>query len=384
MSAMLPSLDAYRVRDPSRVQTPALLLYPSFVDTNIHATVQAMNGDANRWRPHVKTAKTGEIVRRLIANGVKQFKCATTLELLSTCEAGARDVLVAYPMVGANARRLLEIAGTYRGAAISVLAENAEQVQQWRGNKVGVFLDVNPGMDRTGIPQQLIQETVELAKLAGAQFRGLHYYDGHISEPDPVLRQSHAEQGYVQLLILINALAGAGVSAGEVITAGTPAMPCSLAFAPFRNGAFVHRVSPGTLVYNDLTSLNQLAAIPGLRPAALVVATVVSHPKSERFTCDAGHKSVSADAGVPTCTVLGHPDWTPLKPSEEHLPIDTGDPNDVPAVGCLVYLLPRHICPCVNLFDTALAIDGGEVVGTIRLDARGHEGPLLMSRGEHG
>ncbi len=384
MSAKLPSLDAYRVRDPSRVQTPALLLYPSFVDTNIHATVQAMNGDANRWRPHVKTAKTGEIVRRLIANGVKQFKCATTLELLSTCEAGARDVLVAYPMVGANARRLLEIAGIYRGAAISVLAENAEQVQQWRGNKVGVFLDVNPGMDRTGIPQQLIQETVELAKLAGAQFRGLHYYDGHISEPDPVLRQSHAEQGYVQLLILINALAGAGVSAGEVITAGTPAMPCSLAFAPFRNGAFVHRVSPGTLVYNDLTSLNQLAAIPGLRPAALVVATVVSHPKSERFTCDAGHKSVSADAGVPTCTVLGHPDWTPLKPSEEHLPIDTGDPNDVPAVGDLVYLLPRHICPCVNLFDTALAIDGGEVAGTIRLDARGHEGPLLMSRGEHG
>lgn len=384
MSGTLPSLDAYRVRDLSRVQTPALLLYPQFIDSNIGATIEAMNGDANRWRPHVKTAKSGEVVGRLIAHGVKQFKCATTLELLSTCQAGASDVLVAYPMVGANARRVLEIAEKHRDVSISVLAENAEQLKQWRGHKVGVFLDVNPGMDRTGIQQGLIQETVELAKLAGPQFRGLHYYDGHISEPDPVVRQSHAEQGYGQLLTLIAAFEAAGVAVGEVITAGTPAMPCSLAFEPFRKGAFVHRVSPGTLVYNDLTSLDQLSVIPGLRPAALVVASVVSHPKPGRFTCDAGHKSVSADAGVPTCAVLGHPGWIPLKPSEEHLPVDTRDPEDVPAVGDLVYLLPRHICPCVNLFDTALAIEGGEIMGTIRLDARGHEGPLLISRGTNG
>ncbi len=384
MSTAIPSLDSYRVRDLSRVQTPALLLYPTFVDTNIQATLQAMNGDANRWRPHVKTAKSSEIVRRLIAHGVRQFKCATTLELLTTCEAGASDVLVAYPVVGANARRVLELAKKHPRVAISALAENAEQIQQWRGHPVGVFLDVNPGMDRTGIPQQQIQDAVALARLAGAQFRGLHYYDGHVSEPDPVARRSHAEQGYHQLLRLIDALSSADVAAREVITAGTPAMPCSLAFEPFRKAAFVQRVSPGTLVYNDLTSLEQLAAIPGLRPAALVVASVVSHPKPGRFTCDAGHKSVSADAGVPTCAVLGHPDWTPLKPSEEHLPVDTNNPSDVPAVGDFVYLLPRHICPCINLFDVALAIDGGEVAGTIGLDARGHEGPLLISWEAHG
>ena len=92
---------------------------------------------------------------------------------------------------------------------------------------------------------------------------------------NPIRRcaKSHAEQGYGQLLTLIAAFEAAGVAAGEVITAGTPAMPCSLAFDPFQSGAFVHRVSPGTLVYNDLTSLDQLSAIPGLRPAALVVAT---------------------------------------------------------------------------------------------------------------
>jgi D-serine deaminase-like pyridoxal phosphate-dependent protein len=141
----------------------------------------------------------------------------------------------------------------------------------------------------------------------------------------------------------------------------------------------VHRVSPGTLVYNDWTSLDQLSTIPGLRAAALVVATVVSHPKPGRFTCDAGHKSVSADAGLPTCAVLGHPDWIPGRPSEEHLPIDTANIEDVPAIGSFVYLLPKHVCPSVNQFDFALAIEGGAVLCTVEMDARGHEGPLLLA-----
>jgi len=116
----------------------------------------------------------------------------------------------------------------------------------------------------------------------------------------------------------------------------------------------------------------------------LVIATVVSRPKAGRFTCDAGHKSVSADAGVPTCAVLGHADWIPLKPSEEHLPVDTVNPEDVPDIGDFVYLLPKHICPCINLFDAALAIEHGDVAGMIRLDARGHEGPILISGEIHG
>ena len=76
------------------------------------------------------------------------------------------------------------------------------------------------------------------------------------------------------------------------------------------------------MVYNDTTSLAQLPEAWGLSPAAMVQATVVSHPTPTRFTCDAGHKSVSADAGVPTCSVVGHPTWQPQKPSEEHLPVE--------------------------------------------------------------
>ena len=77
-------------------------------------------------------------------------------------------------------------------------------------------------------------------------------------------------------------------------------------------GAFMHRVSPGTLVYNDLTSLDQLSAIPGLRPAALVVASVVSHPKPGRFTCDAGQRAFPP---TPVCQLrcAGSPGLDPFE-----------------------------------------------------------------------
>ena len=139
---------------------------------------------------------------------------------------------------------------------------------------------------------------------------------------------------------------------------------------------FVHRASPGTVVYSDSTSLTQLPAEWGYQPAAVVVSTVVSHPKANYITCDAGHKSVSADAGVPTCAVIGRPDLRPLKPSEEHLPIEVQDGGARPEIGTALYLVPRHVCPTVNNFDDALIVSGNRVVSLERVTARGHEAPV--------
>jgi D-serine deaminase-like pyridoxal phosphate-dependent protein len=160
-----------------------------------------------------------------------------------------------------------------------------------------------------------------------------------------------------------------------VITAGTPAFPCSLSYDLFESGRFVHRISPGTVVYCDCTSLSQLPEEFAYRPASIVVSTVVSHPTANRLTCDAGHKAVSADSGVPTCAVLGHRDLVPAKPSEEHLPIDSTD-STMPEVGETLYLVPRHICPTVNNFDHALIVVAGRIKGVERVTARGREAPL--------
>lgn len=362
--------------------TPALAIYPEIVDANIEATLRVLGGDANRWRPHVKTSKLGFIMRKMAERGVTNVKCATTLELQTAAEAGATDILVAYSMAGANARRVRELAAMMPDKRISALVENVEQIKSWVGGEISLFIDLNGGMDRTGLEQDHVAEVVNLARAieeAGLVFRGLHYYDGHMSKyEDLATREVMAHQGYDQLMKLVGALNGAGIIVEEVITSGTPAFPCGISYKPFADAPFVHRASPGTVVYGDFTSAGQLPAEYGYRPAAVVVSSVVSHPTPNRVTCDAGHKAVSADAGVPTCVVLGHPDLQPNKPSEEHLPIDAPAGADKPAVGDYLYLVPRHVCPTVNNFDYALLVVDGKITGVERVTARGREVPVMI------
>lgn len=379
---------AYEVPRAERILTPALLVYTEIVRRNLQTTLTLLGGDARRLRPHLKTAKLAWVVRELVSQGVQDFKCATTLELLTAASNGARDVLVAYPVAGPAAQRVSEIAASFPHVAVSALVEGTAGVAAWAGGSVGLFIDVNPGMDRTGIGQERVGEIVELAKAmrrARIAFRGLHYYDGQFAHLALEERTRAAHRGYDQLQKIAAALEAEGVGAPCVVTAGTPCFPCALSYAGFRQAGYQHQVSPGTLVFNDLNSLSQLPAEWDYRPAALVLSRVVSRPKPGIVTCDAGHKTVSVDSGVPNCRVLGREDLAPLAPSEEHLPLRVPEGSRAPELGELLYLLPKHICPTVNNFDYALMVEGGKIARVDRVAARGRENPLILSlrsRGE--
>ena len=290
------------------------------------------------------------------------------------------QILIAYPLVGANAARVRQIAEQHRSVTISVLVESQAQVEQWRGPSVGIFIDVNPGMNRTGIPQHRTDAILRLSQSIASsrlQFRSLHYYDGHLSKYGIAERCLHAHQGYERLMLIVSSLVKLGIDVPELVTAGTPAFPCSLSFPGFSKAPFIHRISPGTIC--DTTSLIQLPTEFGYLPAAVIMTRVVSHPAPGMITCDAGHKTVSADGGVPTCAVFGYPALEPLAPSEEHLPMRVEDSTAVPEIGEVLFLVPRHICPSVNNFDHAVIIDGGRLIAVEPVSSRGREWPILAS-----
>jgi len=79
--------------------------------------------------------------------------------------------------------------------------------------------------------------------------------------------------------------------------------------------------------------------------------------------------------------VLGHPGLQALRPSEEHLPLEVVRGKRPPR-GALLMLVPRHVCPTVNLADQALLIEGGRLREIAAVSARGHELRVLPSRGE--
>jgi D-serine deaminase-like pyridoxal phosphate-dependent protein len=360
------------------VLTPALLIFPEVVDANIAVTLRLLGGRADRWRPHVKTAKLESTMQQFVQHGIRNFKCATTLELVTACTAGAENILFAYPCIGPKVARVCEIGEAHPEMELSVLVENQTQVEVWRGRRIGIFIDVNPGMDRTGIDQLNVEGIVELARhigRCGLRFCGLHYYDGQHCQKNFKERKLAANAGYGQLMVLVRTLRSERIPVPEIVTSGTPTLTSAIVFREFENPQSTHRVSSGTIVYNDLTSLSQLPTKLGYQAAAMVATTVISQPMRDLITCDAGHKTVSVDAGFPNSAVLGHSDLEPLRPSEEHMPIRVKPGARVPRVGEVLYLIPRHICPTVNNFDHALLVRNGHISEVVPVTARGREDP---------
>ena len=365
--------------DTGRLLTPALAIYPELVRHNIRRMIDVLGGQACRWRPHLKTVKVAAMMKLLVAEAINTAKCATTRELLVACESGFSDVMVAFPHTGTNAGRVAQIATENPDVRVSTLIESPEQIAIWKDTPVGIFIDINPGMDRTGIERARVNDIVEQARAieaAGLEFRGLHFYDGHATEKDIDQRTAAAHKRYDDLMAIVSAVEKIGVSVREIVSTGTPALPCALSYAPFATASFIHQVSPGTVVYNDTSSLQQLPANYDLRPAVIVVSRVISHPKPGVITCDAGHKSVSVDSGVPNCAVLGQPAFVPLKPSEEHLPIEIPRDAPPPPLGSVLYLVPRHVCPTVNNANYAVLVEGGAASCVAEVTARGHERPF--------
>jgi D-serine deaminase-like pyridoxal phosphate-dependent protein len=160
---------------PADVLTPALVIDEAVVERNIQATLDVLGGDAARWRPHVKTSKVPSTVDCFLRRGITNFKCCTSRELLVLCKHGATDVLFAHAARGAAARRVAEIAGEFPGVRMSVLVED-DDLDVWKqSGRVGIFVDINPGMDRTGIP---IDDTGRIAALVSRIMgAGLHFRD---------------------------------------------------------------------------------------------------------------------------------------------------------------------------------------------------------------
>ena len=360
----------------AKVISPALLIDLARVRRNVAHVIEAI-GDADRWRPHVKTTKIPEVWQELSKAGVRGYKCATVREarhlaqLLESEAPGEGDICLAFPAQGPALQQLGQLALRHPGVTFSIVSEHPEHVDRVP-DSVGVFVDVDPGFERTGLAPSKVDAILAVAAAAGPRFRGVHAYEGHLTQLDYDERRSAAFAGYETLLALLEALRSQGTPAAELVTSGTPGFRCALEFEPFaRLEGTRHRVSPGTLVVHDNRGWEQNPELD-LEPAAVVFTRVVSHPGAGRATCDAGSKTLAAEAGSPCALVIGHPELVAGPPSEEHLPLEvlSGSP---PPLGTELYLAPRHACPTINLAEEALLLDGGRVLGPVPVAPRAHD-----------
>ncbi len=358
MTAPLPSPPWYEVAGVENLPSPSLLVYRARVEENLRRMI-ALAGGAESLRPHVKTHKMRELIALQAALGIGKFKCATIAEAEMAAQAGAREVLLAYPPVGPNIPRFLALARAHPGVGFAVLGDHAGALRALSsaagagGPPVEVLVDLDLGQHRTGLPPDA--RAVDLyrliASLPGLQPGGLHAYDGHLHDPDPEARRVACEAAFAPVAALREALLAAGLPVPRIVAGGTPTFP----FHARRAGV---ECSPGTCVFWDAGYATQLPDLDFL-PAALVLCRVVSLPGPGRLCLDLGHKAIASEMPPPRVVFLNLPDAQAVAHSEEHLVIATPRAGEFTPGDCL-YGLPWHICPTVALHAEALVIEHGK------------------------
>lgn len=145
----------YEVLNAGECDSPALLIYPGRVQENIDILLEKV--DPVNLRPHVKTNKTGEVCQMMIRSGISKFKAATIAETEMLALVQAPDVLLAYPATAPKIKRLIALIQKYPRTHFSFLVDNAESLPvisglfSSAGLSASVYMDLNLGMNRTGI-----------------------------------------------------------------------------------------------------------------------------------------------------------------------------------------------------------------------------------------
>lgn len=355
------------------VDTPFVLIDARVVQANLQRAADYVASHGLGLRPHTKTHKMLRLARR-------QMDCnAVGLTVAKPGEASVMaqvtdDLLLAYPIVVETAARKLALLAanhTMRTIADTLAGVKClERAARQAGTRLGVLVDLDLGMGRTGVPDA--QTALELAQAidrsANLQLDGLFVYPGQVWAPPedqpPVLRQMNAQIESVLALWTEHGLAAPIVSGGSTPTLyQSHEMPA------------LTEIRPGTYVFNDRNSL--AGGFCSLEQcAARVVSTVVSNAVNNRAVLDAGSKTLTGDRLIPGHKqghglVVEFPDATLDALSEEHGHLNIEACGTPPKLGQRVTVVPNHICPCINLHDRIWWTQDGCTAEPVTVAARG-------------
>jgi len=352
----------------SQLNSPCLMVDPLVVKKNIKEMIN-MIGDVNRLRPHIKTHKTAEGILLMMEAGIHQFKCATIAEAELLATNGVKDVLLAYQPVGPNVERLFELQKKYPTVQFACQTDHIDAANmmgdyfQQFASSMKVYVDLNVGMNRTGIVPTEAFELINIIKNhPGLVFAGLHAYDGHHRQTDYHEKEMACEKGLEPVYALIEQLMAAGFDRPVLIAGGSPSFSVHCKTAD--------RVcSPGTNIFWD-HGYATVCPEQHFEPAVKILTRVISLPAPNKICIDLGHKAVASENELSKRIFFpSHPQLKPVSQSEEHMVLET-DGNHVFKPGDILTGIPYHICPTVALHETLHVLNGAMVDGEWKVAAR--------------
>lgn len=354
---------------PEGLDTPTVVVDVDALESNITGWADRMSSRGIGMRPHTKTSKCLPIVERQVAAGVVGLTVATLGEAEVLAEAGFTELFQAYPLWAGHPERARRLRELHDRIDLVVGVESSDGAaalgRAVRGSSrpLGVLIELDPGMHRTGVDAQEVAGLARACSDAGLEVRGAFTFGGHAYHACDA-PGSAADDEVRVLSDAADALTRAGF-APTILSAGSTPTAAGSARAP------VTDERPGVYVFHDRQQVGLGSATWG-EVALAVATTVVAVHADGRFVLDAGSKVLSSDR-APWLDGHGHlpvyPDAVVRSLSEHHAVAWTTGPR--PRIGEVVALVPNHCCAVVNLVDELVAVRGGQVVDVWPVSARG-------------
>ncbi len=356
------------------METPALLLERVKLDRNLARMSAHVTQLGARLRPHVKTAKSLDVVRRAVAPAGHTTSGGITVSTLKEAEqffaAGYRDILYA---VGIAPNKLDHVAALRaQGCDLTIILDSVEAARsvadksRGAGAALPALIEIDSDGHRAGVkPGDAC--LVEIGKVLGANLRGVMTHAGgsyDCKSVDDI--RGYAQRERAEAVRCAEQLRAAGLPCPVVSVGSTPTATY------VENLAGVTEVRVGVYMFFDLFMAG--LGVCRIEDIALsVLCSVIGHqPEKGWIITDTGWMALSRDRGTASqkvdqgygvvCDVNGVPfdDLIVAGANQEHGIIARRDGGALDAtrfpVGTLLRILPNHACA------TAAQHDGYHVV----------------------
>ena len=363
------------------LETPVLLLDEARMQRNIDHMQARMNGLAVKLRPHAKTSKSAEVVKRQIAAGAQGITVSTLKEAENFFAAGITDILYAVAIVPAKFDHALTLIKA--GCKLGVITESvaAAEALSRHGRENGVLYPVMIEIDTDGHRSGVRPDDPLLIEIgralttergSGAQLAGvMTHAGGSYGFNTPEALEAMAEQERSRCVAAAQTLRDAGLACPTVSVGSTPTALSARALEG------VTEVRAGVYVFFDLVIANIGVCTPD-DIAISVLCSVIGHQRESGWIItDGGWMSVSRDRGTQkqqkdfgyglVCDAKGDPipELSFDSANQEHGVLTwTGDKGvDLTErfpIGSLLRILPNHACATAAQHEGYVVLPGFE------------------------
>lgn len=336
--------------DLTDIGTPALLLDEARMSRNIDRLAAQAEALGVTLRPHLKTAKSTEISRRLGG----PITVSTLAEAEAFHAAGHGDILYA---VGIAPQKLPRVqALRAQGCDLTVILDSAAQAEAVAGAGVPALIEIDSDGHRGGLAPDA-PALVEVGRIlhSAGLLRGVITHAGESYGASG--REAHAEFAEMERSATVRAaeaLRGAGLPCPVVSVGSTPTAHAA------RDLSGVTELRAGVYMFFDLVMAG--IGVCEVDDIALsVLTTVIGHQKAKGWVMvDAGWMALSRDRGTAAqavdqgyglvCDAEGRviPDLIVSGANQEHgiVSLRPGSTACLPELplGAQLRILPNHAC----------------------------------------